>query len=280
MNLQAKREVWRNTLKTLKGATPDPSLRVVLLAAHPDDETIGASALLAKFPQTSLVYLTDGAPRNAKFWSSDAHGSREEYAAMRRAEAQCALSCARIPPDQIAWLGGIDQEAIHAATTLTARFAEYLSARRPDVVLTHPYEGGHPDHDTAALVASAAISHFAAETLLLEMTSYHARAGQCVTGEFLDFDPAAEIEFELTDEEQRRKRQMLNAHASQHAVLAGFSVDRERFRPAPAYDFSKPPHEGRLWYECMHWPMTGSHWRSLATAAIREMQECNAAHSA
>lgn len=280
MNWQAKREVWRNTLETSKGAAPDPSLRVVLLAAHPDDETIGASALLAKVPQAHVVYLTDGAPRDAKFWSPDAHDSREEYAAMRRVEAQHALSCAGIPPHQIAWLGGIDQEAIHAATTLTARFAEYLSAHRPDVVVTHPYEGGHPDHDTAALLARTAISRLAAETLLLEMTSYHARAGQCVTGEFLDCDPAAEIEFELTAEERRRKRQMLNAHASQRAVLAGFSVDRERFRPAPAYDFSKPPHQGRLWYECMHWPMTGSHWRSLATAAIREVQELNAAHSA
>src|SRR5438477_12684973 len=85
MNLQAKREAWRNTLKTLKGATPDPSLRVVLLAAHPDDETIGASALLAKVPQTYVVYLTDVALLDAKSLSSDVLYSPEEYAAMRQA---------------------------------------------------------------------------------------------------------------------------------------------------------------------------------------------------
>ena len=97
MNWQAKHELWRNTSEVLKGATPDQWLRIVLLAAHPDDETIGASVLLAKHPQAHVVYLTDGAPQDAKFWSPDAHGSRQEYAAMRRAEAQRAVSYAGLP---------------------------------------------------------------------------------------------------------------------------------------------------------------------------------------
>jgi LmbE family N-acetylglucosaminyl deacetylase len=254
-------------------------LRLLLLAAHPDDETIGASLLLARFPQTQVVYLTDGAPRDRSFWSPGAQGSPEDYAEMRRREAQNALALAGVLPRQLVWLGGVDQEAILQAPRLTDTFTEVLQKHQPEIVVTHSYEGGHPDHDTAALIARMALSRVGQGSLLLEMTSYHAHSGGCVTGEFLTAD-ADEIVCELAPEDRLRKQRMMDEYESQRAVLAGFSIDRERFRPAPAYDFSKPPHEGRLWYECMESPMTGSQWRTRANAAIREMQECNATHSA
>src|SRR5579864_789254 len=57
------------------------SLRMAVLAAHPDDETIGASALLARFPTAFIVYLTDGAPRDKHLWQATMQGSREDYTA-------------------------------------------------------------------------------------------------------------------------------------------------------------------------------------------------------
>ena len=35
-----------------------------------------------------------------------------------------------------------------------------------------------------------------------------------------------------------------------------FPIAIERFRPAPDYDFTQPPHEGRLFYENYDWGMT------------------------
>jgi N-acetylglucosamine malate deacetylase 2 len=280
MSLQVKGEAqWADFSRRLSGNRKNSSTRVVLLAAHPDDETIGASSLLARFPQLTLVYLTDGAPRDRGFWSPDARGSRAHYAQMRRIEAEQAVAHARcVVPNQIAWLGGVDQEAICDSAKLMFKFAEILQRHQPEIVITHPYEGGHPDHDAAALVARMALTSAMSQSLLVEMTSYHALSGRCVTGEFLHAD-TEEITCELTAEDALRKRRMMDAHVSQRAVLADFKVDCERFRPAPAYDFTKPPHEGRLWYECMDWPMTGARWRSsIAEAAIREMQECDAAH--
>ena len=280
MSLQAKGEAqWADFSRRLSGNRKDSSTRVVLLAAHPDDETIGASSLLARFPHLTVVYLTDGAPRDRGFWSPDARGSRATYARMRRIEAEEAVAHAGVVPNQIAWLGGLDQEAICDAANLMLEFAEILQRHQPEIVITHPYEGGHPDHDAAALVAGMALTLAMSQTLLVEMTSYHALSGHCVTGEFLNAD-TEEIACELTTEDVLRKRRMMDAHVSQRAVLAGFKVDCERFRPAPAYDFTKPPHEGRLWYECIEWPMKGARWRSIAQAAIREMQECDAAHCA
>ena len=280
MSWQAERKYMPDIFETLQGAISNPSPRIVLLAAHPDDETIGASALLARFPQTHVVYLTDGAPRNRALWSPQARGAREDYAALRRTEAEAALAHAGIVAPQVAWLGGVDQEAILASAALTRAFAEYLRANRADVIVTHPYEGGHPDHDTAALVARSAITVSATGALLFEMTSYHSRSGRCVSGEFLDSDPSRELRFELSAEQCGRKRKMLDAHASQRAVLAAFRVDSERIRPAPEYDFSRPPHEGLLWYESMNWEMSGAEWRELAANTIHDMQGCDAAHSA
>jgi LmbE family N-acetylglucosaminyl deacetylase len=270
MNSQVER--WAEFRCGLRRDKTDSPIRLMVIAAHPDDETIGASLVLSRFPQTEVVYFTDGAPRDRKLWSPEARGSREDYAALRRREAENALAHAALRTNQITWLGAVDQEAIFRSAELIGKLADILEARQPDIVVTHPYEGGHPDHDTAALVAQMAIAGSQSTALLVEMTSYHSSAGACVTGEFLNPD-ANEIVCDLGAEDCARKRRMMDEHWSQRAVLKGFGIDRERFRPAPAYDFAKTPHEGRLWYECMEWPMTGAGWRLLASDAIREVQE-------
>jgi N-acetylglucosamine malate deacetylase 2 len=253
--------------RRLLAIPPDASLRLLVLAAHPDDETIGASALLAKFPCSSVAYLTDGAPRDPRFWTGGPYTSHEDYAKRRRKEAAQALEYVGIPDERVFWLGGVDQEVAFEMPFLAAKLTDVVRERMPDVLITHPYEGGHPDHDSASLIAFLAVSQLAeSNPQILEMTSYHARDGQCVTGEFLN--PTAEIVLEFSESDQRRKRKMLDAYASQRLVLESFGTDRERFRKASEYDFSQPPHEGKLWYECMRWPMTGERWRELATAAM------------
>lgn len=248
----------------------------LILAAHPDDETIGASSLLARFPAACVAFLTDGAPRDTRLWSAGLDVSREQYAAIRRQEATTALGHVGISKQQLFCLRAVDQEAMFEITRLIAEFGSLLSEISPAVVVSHPFEGGHPDHDTAAVVARIAVSQLHREKpLLLEMTSYHARDGRCVTGEFLQPGSTSEFIFELSEADRERKRRMIGAYTSQRLVLKHFPVDREPLRIAPDYDFTKPPHDGKLWYECMGWPMTGQRWRELATAALSRFQECS-----
>jgi len=274
MNLQADRQQnWNRLSWRLQTTRSDPSPRILILAAHPDDETIGASVPLSRFPQSSVAFLTDGAPRDTRFWSAAVNESREAYAETRRQEALQALGCAGISPQRVFCLGGVDQEAAFEIGILAEQFAKVIAEVRPEVVITHAYEGGHPDHDSAAVVARIAISSLETSPLLLEMTSYHARDGRCVTGEFLDSGSLPEICFELSQSDRERKRWMMDAHASQRLVLKNFPVDCERLRLAPDYDFNEPPHSGKLWYECMGWPMTGARCRELATSALAGLQE-------
>ena len=264
-------------LRKLAAPDADRTLRLAVLAAHPDDESIGASIVLARFPQTRVIFLTDGAPRDLRLWPPNMASTREDYAATRRHEAREALGHAGATPAQLYWLGGIDQESIVDALSLAERLAQLLEQLRPDLLITHPYEGGHPDHDCAALVARLALQKLPAEfnaPTLCEMTSYHARDGQCITGEFLNSDPASEIVLDLTDADRERKRRMMSEYKSQRLVLKGFPIVAERLRIAPTCDFTDPPHEGELWYENMGWT-TGDRWRRLAARACARMQECS-----
>src|SRR5438128_2862509 len=108
MNSRADRQVkaelaWHGLSRRI--ATSDPSLRLMVLAAHPDDEAIGASSLLSRFPLSFVVFLTDGATRDPRFWTGGPYDSRQHYAWTRRKEAVRALAVAGIPKEQIGWLG-------------------------------------------------------------------------------------------------------------------------------------------------------------------------------
>jgi LmbE family N-acetylglucosaminyl deacetylase len=276
MNWQADgNKNWNRISSWLQASPPDPNLRVLVLAAHPDDETIGASLLLSRFPQSTVAFLTDGAPRDTSLWSAGVNGSRDDYARTRKQEALRALHYAGVSEQRVFWLEAIDQEATLEMSILVERLAKLLTEISPAIVVTHPYEGGHPDHDSAAVVAMLATSLLDNENrpVLFEMTSYHARDGQCVTGEFLHPGSSPELCFEFSPADRERKRKMLDAYASQRLVLENFRVDQECLRLAPEYTFSAPPHDGKLWYEWMGWPMTAVRWRELATSAIAEAQE-------
>jgi LmbE family N-acetylglucosaminyl deacetylase len=276
--------VWSRLADPVTGICAGKNLDVqpLLLVAHPDDETIGASACMSRLRKCTVVFLTDGAPRDPALRSPRATGSRARYARMRHDEAIEALALAGVTPDRILFLGGVDQEAVHETPVLAERFASLLPQIRPDIIITQAYEGGHPDHDAAALVATVSNRLLARRGTtapeVLEMTSYHFRDGRCVTGEFLPRDWGQgsvneEITLHLSPEERNRKERMLSAYVSQQVVLAGFSLGPERLRPAPAYDFTNPPCPGKLWYETLGWPMTGERWREIAASVLADLAE-------
>ena len=281
MRSKSSADPWtrlRDAEPGLLSPKPQVDVRVLILAAHPDDETIGASTILTRIPDVTVVFVTDGAPRDPTFWSADAKGSRTDYARMRCQEALSALSLAGVSAEQALHLGAVDQDAILEAPALVAWFSTLLGQLQPEVLVTHPYEGGHPDHDTAALIAQLATWNMqcqgesVAAPQLIEMTSYHAREGICETGTFLpgEAQSPSELLIELSSDLRARKEAMLAAYASQQLILQRFNSQTERFRLAPSYDFTHAPHAGNLWYECLGWPMTGARWRELARHAAAE----------
>ena len=75
---------------------------------------------------------------------------------------------------------------MHHLTELAHRLREILEREKPQAVITHAYEGGHPDHDAAAFAVRAACRLAAEPPPILEMALYHRRDGRLVSGEFLN----------------------------------------------------------------------------------------------
>ena len=236
---------------------------VALVVAHPDDEVIGAGAMLPLFRRLVLVHVTDGAPRNLADAQAYGFSDAAAYAAARRTELHRALDVAGVAPGCVE-LAAPDQGASELLPALTHALRAVLARHGVSAVLTHPYEGGHPDHDAASFIAAQC------GVPVLEFASYHAaQDGGLSVGTFL---PGPEpIRLTLTPEEARRKRAMLDAFATQAATLAPFGTAHEAFRAAPEYDFTRPPHDGTLNYERHDWGMTGERWRSLAAEARRAL---------
>lgn len=176
-------------------------------------------------------------------------------------------------------LGAVDQEAWHDLAGLARRVAELAAATGAELLVTHPYEGGHPDHDATAFVAAAAAALLARGAapgddgpVVVECTSYHADADapdHLVSGVFRPVAGAgAEHAVALDDAARARKAAMYACHASQQRVLAHLPpTPVERFRVAPAYDFTRPPPSGPVWYERLGWSVRADDVARAAAAA-------------
>ncbi len=235
-----------------RSAIPGP---VVVVVAHPDDETIGCGAQLARFEAAVLVMVTDGAP--AKVPAPFA--TREDYRATRAAELRAALELAGGAVELVS-LGIADQAAAFNIGPIADAVAEVVQRVQPSAILTHAYEGGHSDHDAVALAV-----HLAGGAPIIEMPYYRREGEAMVTGRFLP--GGAETVVRLTPAEVELKHRMLAAHRSQAAMLAQFGTEEERFRVAEP-DFAHPPHDPPLWFELFDWGLDGARFRELVREAI------------
>ena len=256
----------RELLRALDARAP-VEMSVLVLAAHPDDETIGMGASLGLCRDLTIVHLTDGAPRGGVDARAAGFANTHDYAAARRAELAAALRVGDVR-GRLDELGAADQHAAFEMHRLTDTMADLLRRLRPACVITHAYEGGHPDHDTACLVARLACHAREEPPGLLEMTGYFANpTGEMIVGGFLG-EPAALVAT-LTEEERARREAMLDCFVSQRATLARFrGMESECFRLSPPYDFGAAPNPGTLWYERFDWGITGGQWRALALEAL------------
>ncbi len=260
-------------------------LHLLVLVAHPDDEAIGAGALLRGYPDATIVHLTDGGGGDLASVLARGFRTREEYAQTRRREVLAALSLVGIPPSRVRCLGIPDGEAGRRLLDVSRLVMDLFDDLRPDVVLTHPYEGGHSDHDAAAFAVHMAAGVLRREgggaPLVLELTSYHNRDGHRVRGEFLPHDDVPQAQMLLGDEERELKRRMFDAFTSQQDVVRPFQLGVERFRVAPRYVFTEPPHPGMLDYERRCVRITGAEWRAMAEralASLRARRRVNTTH--
>jgi len=141
--------------------TRPEDLRLMVVTAHPDDESLGFGGTVARYAaegvEVSVVVGTRG--ERGRFGDgSEPHPGVEQLGRIRESEMRAA--CDVLGVRHVRFLDYVDKDLDQADPgEATARVARYMRELRPQVVLTFdPYGAyGHPDHIAISQFASGAI---------------------------------------------------------------------------------------------------------------------------
>lgn len=232
--------------------------RHLLISAHPDDETISASAILSGAGDVRILQLTDGVPVTDP--------DRLPKLPRRFAERTAALQAGAWTPFVIdtGIAGRASWRHPHLSDALALLTHMIADA---DVLWTHPYEGGHLDHDTAAWLVQTACDRRTTAPLRMEFASYHRSPdGRDRFGVFSADSTTPAVDVRLTDVRLTRKQAALQAYASQTRIVRKFpTLDVEPYRHAPRYDFTRPALAVSRWDAKGYQPTTAA-WRQAVAA--------------
>lgn len=223
--------------------------RVLLLVPHPDDELVGVAGAIGRLRARGGVifgaYLTSGVPASAGSWL----GGWRAYprSAARRWEEASRVAEAlglRVAGRQL-----IPSRALKSYVESSLGWVrEQALALDVDRIWVPAYEGGHQDHDVANFIGA----RLAGEFSVWEFAEYNFAGGEVRSQTFVE--PAGEeVVVTLDDAERSRKRALLSLYESEQKNLGYVEIERELFRPLADYDYTRPPHEGRMFYQRFQW---------------------------
>ncbi len=210
--------------------------RLLVIAPHPDDETLGAGILIQRVRaaggRVDIASLTDGDnnpwPQRLLERRLRVGGTgRARWAARRRQEMSRALRELGVPPDGLHALGWPDQGLapllLQPGNDLVPEIAALIVALRPTLVVLPALADRHPDHGTAHVLVRLALAAIPLQPLLWAYLVH----GRELPGPSFTVDGSAA--------QRAAKQAALAAHASQLALgrrrLQRMAARPERFAP-------------------------------------------------
>ncbi|MBY0111164.1 PIG-L family deacetylase [Patescibacteria group bacterium] len=257
--------------RLIRGESFERGAGVAVVVAHQDDESIAFGAQLPKLPEALMVHVTDGAPNDEKEWKGKGFKSKEDYAETRRRELTDALNIVGHSGERVS-LGIPDQGASAVLAQTAKRLADMFRAQGIHTVLTHAYEGGHPDHDATAFAVHAAqkiIEKEGGTLTIIEAPLYRPVDGVSTKQSFAPADTETYM-IPLTVDQQELKQKLYDAHGSQRDAFAEMSTRHEWLREAPPYSFTELPNNGqvsRLYREAG----LDTEWTNRTSTALEEL---------
>ena len=213
--------------------------RLLVVAPHPDDETIANGLLIQQVRavggEVGIVLLTDGdnnpwpqrwMERRVRIGAA----GRRRWGTRRHVELLQAMQRLDVPPDALQRMHwpdmGVTPRLLSDPAATLAALAGAIAAFRPDIVAAPSMGDRHPDHGAAHVAVRLALAQMpTAPTLLTYMVHGSESA-------------APMLQFDGTPAQQAAKRFALAAHHSQ-LVLSGGRLQRLSGRTE---QFFAPPH--------------------------------------
>ncbi|MEH0109667.1 bifunctional PIG-L family deacetylase/class I SAM-dependent methyltransferase [Tersicoccus sp. MR15.9] len=205
--------------------------RLVVLAAHPDDETLGAGGLIARAAalgaEVTVVVATQG---EASHPDSPTH-TPERLAQLRRDEIRAAVAHLHASAD-VVLLGLPDGRLAAHEPTVTADLHARLT--EPGTVLAAPWHlDGHTDHDAAGRAAAAAVIGTAVRLLEYPVWAW-------LWAQDADIPWDGVVRLELEPDEREAKAAALGEHTSQVGPLSDAPGDEAILLPDMVARFERP----------------------------------------
>ncbi len=209
----------------------DPDIeRLVVLAAHPDDESLGAGGLLAHAHQRGLDVVVVVASDGEASHPESPTCSEALLSSIRRAEMHAALA-ALAPGAALHLLGLPDGALAQGEDELVATLVELIGDGRHTLVIGPWRQDGHPDHEAAGRAAATTAARTGAR--LLEYPIWFWHWGRPDQAPWADFRVV-----QLTDAETLAKASAITAHRSQAQPLSEHPGDEAILSPGLLQHFS------------------------------------------
>ncbi|GAA4730911.1 hypothetical protein GCM10025782_32510 [Pedococcus ginsenosidimutans] len=226
---------WLTDLWT-RGARVGPeqllgtSTEVVVVAAHPDDETLAAAGLLAAAGRSGLpatvVVATSG---EASHPDSPTHGP-DRLAAIREDEVRRAVMRVH-PAAELLLLGLPDSHLAQREDALAQALAPLVG---PRTLVVAPWRrDGHTDHESAGRVAARVAAAAGARLLEYPVWLWHWGGPEALAG-------AGVVCLDLDPELRRTKADALACHGSQTSALSPSPGDEALLTPSFLAHFARP----------------------------------------
>lgn len=246
---------------------------IVCVSARPGDEVISMGGSIVDWQNPRFIDLTDGSPQDLDRVLRAGFDCRDEFARARKRDFENALHRAGLEQEHMVNLGYEEGEISENLAAVAISLAAALHDSRAEVIITHPYEGTHPDLDATAFAVQCACALLENDGISaptrIEAAGCHQSNGELVIGKFLTEYETETVTIRLDTSKQQLKRSMIECLATQPNSLQGAEIRWESFRIAPLYDFTRAPREGILEYERNDSSMSGRRWRRLAAEALR-----------
>ena len=144
---------------------------IVVVGAHPDDETLGCGGAVARRIQEGrevvVVVLTPGERLYSIVLGIDTDPTPEEVGRIRQEETRRSTRILGVKPENVLFLGYGDGKLADREAEATGELARILRERRPVEVWSLSEYEHHPDHVAASRIARAACARAGGTARLL-----------------------------------------------------------------------------------------------------------------
>ena len=217
---------------------------LLFIIPHPDDEIVGSCSIIRRHKcdakKIFLFFITNGvlSKDHVWFWKKD---QIEKMVKIRKKELKLSLKM----------LGLEDYffQNIHTRT-LKEKISEtynkikkIIQLKKIDTIFCPAYEGGHQDHDVSNFICSRLRN----STGVYEYAEYNFSKGRINCNKFVK-STKNEITIKLSEKEKKEKIKFLKIYNSEKGNLNYLHLNEECYRKIYNYDYTKPPHHGKLFY--------------------------------